>query len=178
MNALRLARVLVLAAAAAACASPDGGGSGAPLGEDLFPLAPRTSVFVLSRGPERTIRVETTDTGAVLWVEGGVRPMRMDVRREPGGFVVSSGPNAETEVVRFGAKPGAEWGSSERKVRFDGWERLVLPGGTYDAARIRVMWGPDSLASVETWWFAPGTGLVRWRIEQGGLNTEELSIAR
>lgn len=185
------ALALALAAATAGCASsgpepttsvPANGAKTAPseraLSDDLFPCDARSSPFVLAGGGACALRVEPSDGGAVLWMERGAARRRMDVLRTGEGFVFSGGPGTETELIRFGAAPGAEWTSGAARVRFDGWERLTLPGGTFDAARIRSVSGPASLEVVETWWFAPGAGLVRLRSDKGGVFAEEMTISR
>jgi hypothetical protein len=37
--------------------------------------------------------------------------------------------------------------------------------------------GPATLPVVQTWWFAPGSGLVRMRSDRGGIFTDEMSLA-
>lgn len=191
MRPIQLEWLVVAAAvlATSACSSSGAGGGSAsdgvpaagavPISADLFPCAAATSSFVTSRGDARTLRVEPAPDGATLWFEGaGVEPRRMDVRRAGTGFVFSSGPDAETELLRVGAAPGAEWMSGTARVQFEGWERISTPAGTYDAARIRVTTGPPTLPVVQTWWFVPGTGLVRLRSDRAGIFSDEISRSR
>jgi hypothetical protein len=181
--------VLLVALLLAGCASGGGGSSSGDsaahepdaskvLTEDLLPFAPRRAEFVLARGERRTLRVEPSEGGAVLWLEGGpAQPARMDVRRKGQALVFSGGPESTIELLRLGEAPGAEWPSGEAVVRFDGWERLLLAGSTFDAARIRVTTGNPPLQVVQTWWFAPGTGLLRLRSDRGGIFADEMSLA-
>ena len=176
MRTLRLAGLLL----AAACGSvaPAATSTQPALSADLFPCGARTAPFVMARGEARSLRVEPTADGAVLWFEGdGVEPRRMDVSRAGGGYVFSGGPDAQTELLRFGAAPGSTWRSGDTDVHFDGWERIDVPGGTFDAVRIRAVSGPADLPVVQTWWFAPGTGLVRLRSDRGGMFSEEMLLA-
>lgn len=168
-----------LPACAGAAPTAPGVGARAPLGADLFPFTSRTAEFVAPGGSQRTLRVESSDASAVLWLEGDpAGALRMDVTRTGESIVFSSGPDSTTELIRIGAAPGSEWTSGVTTVRFDGWERIALPGGTFDAARIRARSGPASLEVVQTWWFAPGTGLVKLRSDQGGIFSKEMSLAR
>jgi hypothetical protein len=173
---MRLARLQWLLLLAGCAAGPAAAGAGRPLGEDLFPLEARTARFATSGEETRTLRLAPEDGRAVLWIEGGAEPLRIDVRREGAGYHFSAGPSSEAELLRIGAPPGTTWTSGDATVRFEGWERLVLPAGTFDAARIRCTSGPPSLPTTETWWFAPARGLVRWRIDKGGLLSEELTL--
>lgn len=174
---LACAAFVHLGCAGTAPAGPGGAARNA-LGPDLFPFRARTAAFVAPGGSERTLRIESAETSAVLWLEGDpAGPLRMDVSRTGDSIVFSSGPDATTEIIRVGATPGAEWTSGETTVHFDGWERIALPGGTFDAARIRARSGPKSLEVVQTWWFAPGEGLVKLRSDQGGIFNREMSLA-
>lgn len=181
MRRVRLEAVLLVllsGACAGTPAAPESAPAGRALADDLFPFEARSGEFATGRDEVRTLRLAPEEGGAALWVEGGAEPLRIDVRREGAGYVFSAGPSSETELLRVGAAPGTTWTSGDATVRFDGWERLVLPAGTFDAARIRCTSGPPSLPTTETWWFAPGRGLVRWRIDKGGLVSEELTLRR
>jgi hypothetical protein len=148
-----------------------------PMSADLFPFAASSARFVLDRGGDCTVRVEAADSAATLWIDAGGNPGRIDVRREGDALLFDAGPGSVTELVRIGAVPGTEWLSGVTTVRFDGWERIVLPGGTCDAARVSAASGPPTLRIVQTWWFAPGRGLVRFRSDRGGIFSEGWSLA-
>jgi hypothetical protein len=177
------AALLVLAGCAGGAPSsspPDSGTprAEAPLSAELFPFAASTAGFADQKdGAARTLRVEPAADGVtarlVLEVPG-VASRVMTATRRGGSVFFSGGVDVGTELLRGGAAPGAAWESDGRRVRFDGWERLTLPAGTYDAARISARRGPTGLEEVETWWFAPGVGLVRLRSDHGTLFVDEL----
>ncbi|MCE9635189.1 MAG: hypothetical protein K8T90_05725 [Planctomycetes bacterium] len=168
-----------LPACAGTAATAPGVGPRTTLSAELFPFTTRAAEFVAPGGSQRTLRVEAADAAAVLWLEGDpAGALRMDVTRAADSIVFSSGPDSTTELIRIGAAPGSEWMSGDTTVHFDGWERISLPGGTFDAARIRARSGPASLEVVQTWWFAPGAGLVKLRSDQGGIFSKEMSLAK
>lgn len=186
----RLAPVLLaVALGASACASGAGSGGGAggravggadrgaPLTEDLFPLAPSSAVYAMRQGEQRPMRVEPTPSGAAMFLGGGRVDRRVDVERTETGLSFRGAPESATEVLRFGARTGESWQSGRSLVRFEGWERIEVPAGTYDAARITTSIPGQQPPHDETWWFAPGAGLVRLRSSYGGLFVEELSLA-
>jgi hypothetical protein len=177
---MRPVLAVLLALAAAACAGgPDGDAAGAPpLGADLFPFAASSATFIDLRGSAaRTVRVEPAegDASARLVLEGEDGPPReLRVTRRDGSLFFSGGVEEGTELIRVGARAGDAWESGGRRVTFDGWERVTLPAATYDAARITARRGPAGMQQVETWWFAPGVGLVRLRSDHGTLFIDEL----
>ena len=158
--------------------SASSAGSGPALSEDLFPIEARSAVYAMTKGERRTLRFEplTADT-STLWFEGGVSPQRLDVERTATGIVLRSDLASGTEVIRFGAAPGAAWTSGESDVTFEGWERLHLPAGNFDAARVRTRLAVNGVVQEETWWFAPRTGILRLRSNYAGLFTEEMTLA-
>jgi hypothetical protein len=151
----------------------------APLAPDLLPFSERTAVFQVVGGRTTTLRVEPEgDRAANLLLddgEGGKRRLR--ALREGASVFVSGGPSRGTELLRLGAAPGTGWTSGETAVRFEGWERVEVPGGSFDAARIVTRTGPEQLQRIETWWFAPGEGIVRLRSDHGGIFAEELVLS-
>jgi hypothetical protein len=160
-----------------------GGHDAAPAGPpalslDLFPLGASSAEFVDVRSSEaRTVRVEPdAASGSVrLVVAGGSGPPReLRVTRRDDSLFFSGGVEEGTELIRAGAHAGDAWKSADRSVTFDGWERVTLPTANYDAARITVRRGPAAMQQVETWWFAPGVGLVRLRSDHGTLFVDEL----
>ncbi len=175
-----LAAVLRVALlAVAGCTSPPAGESAyrAVLSADLCPLTASTAGFVeMKDSSARTLRVEPLEDDAARLVLDvpGAPPREIRVARRDGSvfFAGSIGPG--TEILRLGAAPGDTWESDGRRVTFEGWERLPLPGATYDAARISARRGPAGLEQVETWWFARGVGLVRLRSDHGKLFIDEL----
>lgn len=142
---------------------------------ELFPCVATSSVYRLADGTEREVSVSPTTTGAVIRVGPGGG---MDVLREGTGVVFRSGPESWAELIRDGARPGDSWESGGTRVRFDGWDRISVPAGTFDAARVRAVSGPAPLEVVQTWWFARGVGLVRLRSDRGGLFADEMSLVR
>jgi hypothetical protein len=172
----------LLALVLAGCAGAKGGGGGSPdapaLSGDLFPFTASSASFVDVRGSTaRTVRVEpdASDGSARLVLEAGEGPAReLRVTRRDGSLFFSGEIGEGTELIRAGAHAGDEWESGGRRVRFDGWERVTLPAANYDAARITARRGPAGMQQVETWWFAPGVGLVRLRSDHGSLFVDEL----
>lgn len=179
---MRAVLAALLALVLAACAGA-GGGSNAPadapaLTADLFPLVASSASFVdLRNSSARTVRVEpdAADGSVRLVLDAGSGPAReLRVTRRDGSLYFSGGVGEGTELIRVGAHAGDEWESGGRRVTFDGWERVTLPSANYDAARITARRGPASMQQVETWWFAPGVGLVRLRSDHGTLFVDEL----
>ena len=78
------------------------------------------------------------------------------------------------ELVRFGASPGDEWVSEQGTVRFEGWERVEVPSGVYDAARISTHAGTKDVPRVDTWWLAPDVGMVQLKSDWGGMFSETM----
>jgi hypothetical protein len=175
---MRAALAALLLCLAAGCAGNDAAPAPPPLSEDLFPFAASSASFVDLRGTEaRTVRVEpdASDGSARLVVEEGGHPAReLRVTRRGASLYFSGGVDEGTELIRLGARAGDAWESAGRRVSFDGWERVALPAATYDAARITARRGPAGMQQVETWWFAPGVGLVRLRSDHGTLFVDEL----
>ena len=185
------AATLVGSALLVSCASgqpPTGGGpaaesgestrNGGPLAEDLFPMAARTADFVRARGDHVTLVVEVQEGGAVMRLGGPGPDRRIDVRRDGRSLLFSGAPDASTELLRLGAVAGDSWTSGAATVHFDGWERIDVPAGTFDAVRIRTVEGAPTLSIVQTWWFAPGVGLVRLRSDRGNVFSDEMSFVR
>ena len=178
---MRAVLALLLACVLAACAGDrrDAASAGTPaLAADLFPFERSSAEFVDVRGSSaRTVRVEPDAAGesARLVLEGGAGQAReLRVTRREGSLFFSGGVEEGTELIRVGARAGDAWQSGGRSVTFDGWERVTLPSATYDAARITARRGPSGMQQVETWWFAPGVGLVRLRSDHGTLFVDEL----
>ncbi len=172
-------RIAVVAAALMACTSTPHDPAARALAEDLVPLAPSVATFTMGGSATRTLRVEPAADGsaAKFVLEGGETPREIRVTRSGTSLWFSGGAGLGTELVRFGATPGTSWESGGREVRFEGWERVEVPAGAYDAARITARRGPPSLQEVETWWFAPQVGLVRLRTDHGGIFVDEMSFA-
>jgi len=179
---MRAAFAAVLALLLAACAGGAGESSeaaGSPaLSADLFPFAASSAAFVDLRGSSsRTVRVEPDagEASARLVLESADGPPReLRVTRRDDSLYFSGGVEEGTELIRLGARAGDAWESAGRRVTFDGWERIALPSASYDAARITARRGPAGMQQVETWWFAPGVGLVRLRSDHGTLFIDEL----
>ncbi len=157
---------MTVLALTAGCASPEEPASlgGPPLTADLVPLEGPVARFGAVRG-ELTIRIEPVGADAATWFIGGGtkdRESRLDVRREDGRVLFSPAPGRTVEIVRVGARPGATWESSGARIRFEGWERVETPAGVFDAARVRTQTLTAGYPEIETWWFAPGVGVVRY----------------
>jgi hypothetical protein len=167
----------------AGCASAAGGAGRAPsdwdepISVELFPFDAAPAKFVDSKDKaQRTMRVERSADGAsARWVleiaDAPAAAMRVTRRDE--SLFFANGSDAEVELIRGGARPGAAWDSADQRVTFDGWERVTLPGASYEAARITVRRGKPDFQMVETWWFANGVGLVRQRTDRGSLFVAE-----
>ena len=113
-----------------------------------------------------------------MWISGdGLSTRRLDWVRDGGSIWCSDGPDRRVEFLRLGAVPGTSWTSSGRTLRFDGWERVETAGGTFDAARVSSTVEVPPYVEVETWWFAPGEGLVRMRVDKSDLYSMEMSRA-
>ncbi len=146
---------------------------------DLVPFSPSTVEFVQRPAGRVTVRTATTPVGGVLHIEGaGAGGRRIDLSRTPSGIAFSAGPGTAVELIRVGAPPGTRWASGGQEVVFDGWERVDTGGGSVDAARVRTIGGSDELRVEETWWFAPGAGLVRYRQDNAGIFSMEMVRAR
>ena len=150
----------------------------APLSADLLPFTASSAPYSDLKAPQPwLLRVEPSADGAsarlLLEVPGGPARELRATRRGDSVFV-SGGVDLGTELIRIGAHPGDQWNSGGLQVTFDGWERAALPAGNYDAARITTRRGPVGVQHVETWWFAPGVGLVRLRSDHGTLFVDEL----
>lgn len=147
-----------------------------PLGVELFPTTSSTAQYVLTRGRVATVTVTPTDEGALMQLGSGgdadAAPREIAVRRREGAFWFANGPSYGVELIRFGVGPGATWASEGMDVRFEGWERVEVPAGRYDCARIRTTRGRGDIRRVETWWFAPDVGLVRLETDAAGLFRE------
>lgn len=141
-------------------------------------MAARATEYQMTRGERRTLRVAIGAPGsATLWIEGGRSPQRLEIAQSPFGISFSGEPGAETELIRFGALPGTTWTSGETQVLFDGWERIEVPAGLFDVARVKTSLVTNGIRHDETWWFAESVGIVRLRSDYGGLFTEEMSLA-
>jgi hypothetical protein len=173
-------RCLLLAAFAAGCASSGDGDSleRRALTADLFPFAEHAARFSVGRGQACTLRVtpDGSDAAVLRFERGNGAVQSLRATRGPTGVHLSAGPSLGTEVLRLGAVPGATWESRQATVRFDGWERVQVPAGAFDAARITTTSGPEDLPWTETWWFAPGEGIVRLRSDRGGIFADEMML--
>jgi hypothetical protein len=181
LRTLAAVAVVGLAAAVGACGSTGGGavpGATRSLTPELFPMEPRSAEYVFSSGERRTVRLAPEPAGGTLWIEGGSVPMKLDVRRTANGIAFHGDLDSGTELLRFGALPGDSWESGDAEVRFEGWERLELPGGPFDAARVRTTVTVRDVRQEETWWFAAGLGILRLRSDYGGIFSEEMVLAR
>lgn len=173
--------VWALALLLAACAGTGGsGGSGDPASAELsgrlFPFHAAAAVFETSRGAEKTVSVDPVSESVARMTisDASGSPRRIDVHREGGALFFRNGPSRGTELVRFGASPGDEWDSEDGTVRFEGWERVEVPAGVYDAARISARSGTEDVPRVDTWWLAPDVGMVRLKSDWGGMFTETM----
>ncbi len=172
--------VLLLAGCGSAGApAPSGPADAATLTLDLFPFGPASSAFVnVSDSSMRTVRVEPEAGGAgariLTGAAGGDLSEILRVTRQGDALSFAEGAVEGTVLLRAGARPGDSWESGGWRVRFDGWERVSLPQGGIDAARITARRGPPTLERVETWWFAKGAGLVRLRNDHGKLYVDEI----
>ncbi len=173
----RLLPLLLLLVLTVGCASSQPDFGPGAIGEDVFPIESRDLTFVTTTGENRLLRMRPEAAGTlVITVEGdGIPVARMlTFRRHDQSIWVASGPGGGTELLRFGVEAGTTWESGVEVVSFDGWERVEVPAGVYDAARISTRRGSPQLARIDSWWFAPREGLVRFRSDQGGLVVEEL----
>ena len=150
----------------------------AALTADLIPLEERTSRFDVGRGRVRTLRVVPlgNDTADLVFEGGSAGARRLRVVRREKAVFLSAGPGQATEILRIGAEPGDEWETRFEEIQFDGWERVDVPAGSFDAARVTTRSGPDQLPRTETWWFVRGEGLVRLRSDHGGIFSEEMLL--
>jgi len=156
----------------------DGSGSlpvGGALPADVFPFTAFTASFMTSKGEARKVRLELTSTGARMTISAaGASLGYMDWRRDGSDILLSDGPDRWVAMLRVGAVPGTTWKSSGRVITFDGWERVATPAGEYDAVRITSASVTEDLEESETWWFAPGAGLVRLTQNKGDLFHTEM----
>lgn len=183
------AALLSVLALVAACASDDGADPAPPavpsqdpgaaaLGADLLPFTEAVLRFDAGRGREAVLSTRPAGGAVLKFVLSGegMRPREIDVLREGDSIFFRAGPERGTELLRLGATPGDAWSAPPATVRFDGWERVSVPAGTYDCARIVATSGGGDIARVDTWWFARDLGLVKLRSEYGTLFTEEMSL--
>lgn len=175
---------LAVAVLLGACASPVVAPGGPALSPSLFPLEPAAREYVLQNGVAQIVRFVPDGAGGGA-IRMGDEPSgpRIDVSADATGVRFSAEIGSSTEVLRFGAKPGDRWASGATTLFFEGWERIQLPAGTYDAARVTstLSAGGDSGGAVrqdETWWFAEGVGIVRLRSNYSGIFSREMSLAR
>ena len=172
----------LLIALLSGCASVDLGtpdaARGAALSPSLFPMTARSTEYQMTRGERRTLRLAITGAdAATLWIEGGRVAQRLEITQSGVGISFSGEPGAATELIRFGALPGATWSSGQTNVLFDGWERIEVPAGVFDVARVKTSLVTNGIRHDETWWFADAVGIVRLRSDYGGLFTDEMSLA-
>jgi len=174
----RTLALLLAAVFAAACSSTSDGEEPATLTAELFPLVERTARFSVGRGRVATLQVfprEESLADMAFAGARGVAPQFRVIRTEDAVFL-AAGPGRGTEILRFGELPGKAWESGFEIIQFDGWERVQVPAGTFDAARITARSGPDQLPRIQTWWFAPGVGLVKLRSNYGTIFQEEILL--
>ena len=142
---------------------------------EVLPFASSEAGFSTREGEVRDVRTEPTASGMRMTItSGGSLLGYLDWRREGESILLSDGPDRWIEMMRVGARPGDSWTSSGRTVRFDGWERVKTPVGDYDAVRITTSATTKDLEESETWWFAPGTGLIRLAQNKGDLFRTEM----
>jgi len=158
--------------------TPEAADSRAPRGAipgDAFPFTASTAVFATREGEVRELHMALTATGARTTITDGVSPLgHYDWSRVGADVLLSDGPDRSIAMLRVGAQPGASWVSSGRTITFDGWERVATPAGSYDAVRITSSTVTKGVVESETWWFAPGVGLVRLTQNKGDLFTTEM----
>ena len=177
----RALAILLCAAFAAACSSTSDGddpGEPASLTADLFPLVERTARFSLGRGKVATLHVFPREEAMADMSFDGARGVAQQFRvmRTDDALFLAAGPGRGTEILRFGELPGKAWESGFEIIQFEGWERVQVPAGTFDAAKITTRSGPDQLPRLQSWWFAPGEGLVRLRSNYGTIFQEEMQL--
>lgn len=143
------------------------------LGPELLPFDAPPCDFEVWDGARRSLSTEQVDANRVRLRLADVGVLA-EVERRPDGLYFSDEPGAGSALIRFGQLPGSEWTTAASRVKFEGWERLDLPGGVFDAAHVSESVGPDSFVSRMSWWFAPGVGLVRVLVNRAGLDTREL----
>jgi hypothetical protein len=177
-------RLAALVLFLAACASRDRDATAAAAGRlspELLPAQSPAARFVdLKDAAPRTLRVgvspEDGTLRLVLETEGQA-PREIRVTRTDGSLLFAAGGETGTELLRVGAAPGDAWESAGRRVRFEGWERVIAasdPSVGWEAARVSARRGPPGMEQVETWWFARGVGVVRLRSDHGGVFVDEL----
>lgn len=138
--------------------------------------APRATFSTSQRGVVY-VSYEPVEGGTTMRISGdGLDTRLLDWRRDGDSIYCSDGPDRVVEFMRLGAMPGATWMSSGRTLRFDGWERVQTPSGSYDAVRISSTLAVEPYVEVETWWFAPDIGLVQMRVDKGDLYSIEMQL--
>jgi len=148
----------------------------APLTAALIPIVAHETTFDVGRDQLRAFHQEVLSDAAVRWSVESVGVLT-DVTRMGDSFYFSDGPRTGTELIRLGARPGTRWESDDQQVLFHGWERIEVPAGTYDAARIVTVSGPANFANRVTWWFAEGVGLVQIEYDRAGVDIKRLARA-
>jgi hypothetical protein len=152
---------------------------GGALPADALPFAASEASFTTREGEVREVTTAPTEIGMRMTITSeGTLLGNLDWRREGAGILLSDGPDRWVEMLRVGAEPGATWVSSGRTIRFDGWERVKTPAGQFDAVRVTTSSVTKDLEESETWWFAPGTGLVRLTQNKGDLFRTEMLRTR
>ena len=101
-----------------------------------------------------------------------------DVTRHGDVLYFSDGPALGTPLIPLGATPGQRNEARGQEIVFESWERIEVPAGTYDAARIVVLSGPEEFRNTVTWWFAPDVGLVRLEFDRAGVDIKRMSRTR
>ncbi len=141
----------------------------------VFPLDAPPARFTTSQSGIVTVRLEPFEGGTAMWIGAdGPTARRIDWFVEGSSIYCSDGPDRRVEFLRIGARPGTTWESSGRTLRFEGWERVETPAGFFDAVRISSTLEVAPYVEVETWWFAPGVGLVELRVDKGDLYSMEM----
>lgn len=162
-----------------ACASPVAAPGGPALAPSLFPLDAAAREYVLQSGVAQVVRfVPDGAGGGALRMGDDPSGPRIDVATDTTGVRFSAEIGSATEVLRFGAKPGDRWESGATRLVFEGWERIQLPAGTYDAARVTSSLSAGEVRQDETWWFAEGVGIVRLRSNYSGIFAREMSLSK
>jgi hypothetical protein len=149
--------------------------TGGALPEQALPFTDSEASFTTREGEGRDVVMRRTDVGARMTISTGATTLgHLEWRREGEQILLSDGPDRWVAMLKIGAQPGAVWTSSGRTIRFDGWERVQTPSGDYDAVRITSAATTKDLEESETWWFAPGVGLVKLSQNKGDLFQTEM----
>jgi hypothetical protein len=143
------------------------------LGPELLPFAAPAAEFRVWGGAQRRLVVERVDDLHVRLRLEDVGVLA-DVEHRVDGLYFSDEPGIGSLLIKFGASPGAEWATPASRVKFEGWERLDLPAGVFDAAHVSESVGPETFVHRMSWWFAPDVGLVRIVVNRAGLDAREL----